>query len=202
MKNYTYIAFVSTPEIIKKGILTILESKKWNIKAHSFANIQDFKDYSNHTIFKILLVDSTISDQEFIRLKILKQKTSIPKIIGIISCHSSREFNKCIDNKLYLNDLPEIIIEIIEHCLYKRKVTKQNTTENKLSDRETVVLKLLIKGKTNKEIADKLFISIHTVVSHRKNISTKLGIKSTAAMAIYAVANKIIDLNDSTYLLK
>lgn len=63
-------------------------------------------------------------------------------------------------------------------------------------------MKLLAIGKSNKEIADELYISIHTVVTHRKNITNKLGIKSAAAMAIYAVANNIIDLNDSLNLIK
>ena len=54
----------------------------------------------------------------------------------------------------------------------------------------------------NKEIAEELFISIHTVVTHRKNITNKLGIKSTAEMAIYDVANNIIDINESLKLIK
>jgi DNA-binding CsgD family transcriptional regulator len=57
------------------------------------------------------------------------------------------------------------------------------------------VLKLLVQGSSNKEIADKLNISIHTVVSHRKNIIQKTGIKSQAGLTIYAISNKIISLD-------
>jgi DNA-binding CsgD family transcriptional regulator len=58
------------------------------------------------------------------------------------------------------------------------------------------VLKLVVAGMQNKEIADKLFISVHTVVSHRKNISQKTGIKSQAGLTIYAISNKVIDIVD------
>ncbi len=62
-----------------------------------------------------------------------------------------------------------------------------------LSKREIEVLQLLVQGKTAREIGDVLNISVHTVTSHRKNISTKLGIRSVSAMAIYAVTMKLID---------
>ena len=71
-----------------------------------------------------------------------------------------------------------------------------------LSERETEVLKQLVRGKSIKEIADNLHISNHTALSHRRNISDKLGIKSVAAMAIYAVVAKIIDPNESLEGLK
>ncbi|GAB4332609.1 MAG: hypothetical protein Kow00127_24370 [Bacteroidales bacterium] len=62
-----------------------------------------------------------------------------------------------------------------------------------LSAREQDVLKLLVLGHSAKEIADQLFISVHTVVTHRKNISEKLGIRSLSGLTVYAFLNKIID---------
>jgi DNA-binding CsgD family transcriptional regulator len=64
-----------------------------------------------------------------------------------------------------------------------------------LTDRETDVLKLLVEGNANKEIADKLNISTHTVISHRKNISQKTGIKSVSGLTIYAVVKNIINID-------
>ena len=62
-----------------------------------------------------------------------------------------------------------------------------------LSAREIEVLKLITKGLINKEIAEKLNISLTTVISHRKNITEKLGIKSVAGLTIYAVMNGYIE---------
>lgn len=64
-----------------------------------------------------------------------------------------------------------------------------------LSEREKEVLIEVVNGLSNKEIADKLFISIHTVITHRKNIARKLHIHSPAGLTIYAIANKLVDIN-------
>ena len=53
-------------------------------------------------------------------------------------------------------------------------------------------------GKSNKEIAEMLFISVHTVTTHRKNISAKLGIHSPAGLTIYAILHNIVDINEVT----
>jgi len=67
-----------------------------------------------------------------------------------------------------------------------------------LSEREIDILKLLTTGLANKEIADKLNISINTVMTHRKNISQKTGIKSVSGLTIYAVVKKLISLENLT----
>lgn len=61
-----------------------------------------------------------------------------------------------------------------------------------LSQREREVLVLVAQGMQNKEIADKLCISVHTVMSHRKNIVAKTGIRSVAGLTVYAMVNKLI----------
>ena len=71
---------------------------------------------------------------------------------------------------------------------------RKNETEE-LSDRERDVLVQVVRGLSNKEIADVLSISTHTVISHRKNIARKLNIHSTAGLTIYAIVNKLVDIN-------
>ena len=64
-----------------------------------------------------------------------------------------------------------------------------------LSDREIEVMSLIVQGYINKEIADKLNIGLATVVTHRKNIMDKLGMKSVSALTIYAVMHGYVDIN-------
>ena len=73
------------------------------------------------------------------------------------------------------------------------KIQARQTEE--LSDREKDILVQIVKGLSNKEIADVLFISPHTVITHRKNITRKLNIHSTAGLTIYAIVNKLVDIN-------
>ena len=64
-----------------------------------------------------------------------------------------------------------------------------------LSDREIEVMSLIVQGYINKEIADKLNISLSTVITHRKNIMDKLGLRSVSALTIYAVTHNYVDIN-------
>jgi DNA-binding NarL/FixJ family response regulator len=64
-----------------------------------------------------------------------------------------------------------------------------------LSDREIEVMSLIVQGYINKEIASKLNIGLATVITHRKNIMDKLGMKSVSALTIYAVTHGYVDIN-------
>ena len=75
------------------------------------------------------------------------------------------------------------------------KQDETSTTES-LSNREREIIVCVVKGMTNKEIADQLCLSIHTVITHRRNISNKLQIRSAAGLTIYAIVNKLVDIKD------
>lgn len=74
--------------------------------------------------------------------------------------------------------------------------TNPYSDSHDLSERERDVLILVARGMANKEIAEQLNISIHTVMSHRKNITHKTGIKSVAGLTVYALLNNLLDQND------
>ena len=65
-----------------------------------------------------------------------------------------------------------------------------------LSEREKEVVRLVVSGLSNKEIADKMFISANTVMTHRRNIARKTQIRSSAALTIYAIVNGLINLDE------
>ena len=65
-----------------------------------------------------------------------------------------------------------------------------------LSAREKEIVIGVVKGLTNKQIADRLFLSTHTVITHRRNIAAKLQIHSPAGLTIYAIVNKLVELDD------
>ena len=82
------------------------------------------------------------------------------------------------------------IIEALNRFLTPAKPATRRST---LSSRETEVLRLVASGLTNKEIAQQLYISVNTVLSHRKNITAKLGIKSVSGLSLYAMMNGLIN---------
>ena len=100
-------------------------------------------------------------------------------------------------NRITLRSSQETIIEQLQQ-LFTSDSSGNTTTENNkdLSSREVDVLQLIVKGITNKEIADKLNISLNTVLTHRKNITAKLGIKTVSGLTFYAIMNGIISGDD------
>lgn len=102
---------------------------------------------------------------------------------------SQCSINVCSEESELANQLSDIIENIS---------SGNDSSSGELSQREIEVLRLVAMGYINKEIADKLSISFNTVLTHRKNISAKLGIKSVSGLGIYAVMNGHISENDLT----
>ncbi len=71
-----------------------------------------------------------------------------------------------------------------------------NDEDADLTQREKEIVRLIALGYTNQQIADKLFISPHTVITHRKNITRKLGIKTISGLTVYAILNNLISLEE------
>lgn len=109
-----------------------------------------------------------------------------------------------------MSDLWHTELDFADHCAIEDEIlrpaltnvqpddqpTKIQQTNDALSERERDVLVQIVKGLSNKEIADILCISIHTVITHRKNITRKLNIHSAAGLTIYAIVNKLISLDN------
>ncbi|WP_027452396.1 LuxR C-terminal-related transcriptional regulator [Segatella albensis] len=74
-------------------------------------------------------------------------------------------------------------------------INQQVGNVEELSDREKDVVVSLVQGMSNKEIADHLYISVNTVITHRRNIARKLQIHSVAGLTIYAIVNKLVDIS-------
>lgn len=95
-------------------------------------------------------------------------------------------------NHLMLQAPQEAILEQLGQFLADEISGRSGDACKKLSTRETDVLQLIVKGSTNKEIADQLNISLNTVLTHRKNITSKLGIKTVSGLTFYAIMNGLV----------
>lgn len=147
--------------------------------------------------------------------KLIAQKMSDLKNIIIRYCPTSSHKEQLNDALLHLfefeNDLNSHtqledtifipVVSILESQVDVNEEVDDNTSDSiqekdALSDREKEIITGVVKGQTNKEIADQLFISIHTVLTHRRNIARKLGIHSPAGLVIYAIVNGIVSIED------
>ncbi len=91
----------------------------------------------------------------------------------------------------------KVIVDAIDTLLIQDKNEEEKAEEKALSPRETDVVILVAKGMTNKEIAHSLSLSIHTVITHRRNIARKLDIHSVSGITIYAIMNQLVTLEET-----
>ncbi len=99
------------------------------------------------------------------------------------------------DETISLYDEPTAIIRKLRTAVEGRQESAKGEGEE-LSSREKEILVCVAKGMLNKEIADQFNISIYTVITHRKNITRKTGIKTVAGLTVYALLNNLIDVGD------
>ena len=99
-----------------------------------------------------------------------------------------RQYNGVIEITDNFNTIENTLRSALDTTMERKEISENQD----LTDREIDVLIAVAKGWMNKEIADKLNISIHTVISHRKNITRKTGIKSVSGLTVYALINNLI----------
>ncbi len=99
-----------------------------------------------------------------------------------------------VETRLFLGEIKRLEEEHKDN--YFSEELKREESQELLSEREKEVIRCVVKGMANKEVADRLFISINTVTTHRRNIARKLDIHSTSALTIYAIANKLLDIEE------
>ena len=117
------------------------------------------------------------------------------KVVALVSGYFDNKTLADFDGSISIFDDLDTVNDTISSVLHIEEDDDNIETEQ-LSQREKEIIGCVVKGLTNKAIAEKLSISIHTVLTHRRNISKKLQIHSSAGLAIYAIVNKIVEIQD------
>lgn len=147
----------------------------------------------NILIINPLLIDFS---KRFMLLSLFEDYPHLT-LIALHYNHLEKNVLKQYHGVLTLEDNHQRIESILKTALQLNNDNSRQKADNyELSKREIDVLILVAKGMINKEIADYLNISIHTVFSHRKNIIRKTGIKSVSGLTVYALLNKLINQED------
>lgn len=115
-------------------------------------------------------------------------------VMALISTAADASYASTYDGTIYLSDTSDDIEQKISTVM-KAAPAEQRGEGEELSSREKEILVCVAKGMLNKEIADHFNISIYTVITHRKNITRKTGIKTVAGLTVYALLNNLIDMN-------
>ena len=120
-------------------------------------------------------------------------------LFDIINCEQDLTSHCLVEDHLFVPAV-ELMEEELKTRLTQSLSKEEEPTETDkpetLSQREKEIVSCVAKGLTNKEIAEVLFLSVHTVATHRRNISNKLQIHTPAGLTIYAIINKLVKLED------
>ena len=117
------------------------------------------------------------------------------KCFAFLSCLTDENILKQYDERISIYDSVDQLKDKLNK-LFETPIEETTDDAEILSQREKEILSCVVKGQTNKEIAQTLFLSTHTVITHRRNIVRKLEIHSTAGLTIYAIVNKLVEIDE------
>ena len=199
MKNNEVIRIaIAETSVIIRGGLTAALKRLPNVKVQpiELLSIEALHDCVRTQCPDMLIVNPAFGD--YFDIGKFREETSGKKIrvIALVTSFVDASLLSKYDESISIFDDLERLSKKISGLLNVPSEEEDLENQDALSQREKEIVICVVKGMTNKEIAEKLFLSIHTVITHRRNISKKLQIHSAADLTIYAIVNKLVTLND------
>ncbi len=191
MKRTLKILIVEPSEIIAQGLSALFKRENFEI-----CGVERNTDHLDELLADarpdVLIVNPTLAAPDGTLLHTFLSKFSQLNIVALVYQYVAADVLRNYQNVIDIQDDTKNIIDVFRG-FESMQESASSADSYELSSRETDVLKLLVKGLLNKEIADQLNISIHTVMSHRKNIIRKTGIKTVAGLTVYAMLNNLME---------
>jgi DNA-binding NarL/FixJ family response regulator len=194
MSHLVRIAIIEPSIIIRSGMLSVLHRlNSLQMEVFEITEMEQLKTALNWQRPDVLIINPSVMG--LFSLQQIKKEVSNPqlKCIALQNSLSDNTALKSYDEVISIYDSAEQINDKLTKLISEPEEEKKLES---LTLREKEIIVCVIKGLTNKQIADKLHLSSHTVISHRRNIATKLQIHSTAGLTIYAIVNKLVDLDE------
>lgn len=197
MRIWDFILVIDS-YLLRKGVVSILNRIQGIRVLKEFGEGEPFLTYlKSHQVDYIIMGQSEfesshdlfISKPELLEKTVLLQSSHKEKLTTGLPQHEGQITIHPMEDK-------ETIVSKIRNLLDHRKQNDPVNHSMDLSPRETTIVRLVSMGLTNRLIAEKLFLSTHTVMTHRKNINAKLGIKSVSGLTVYAIVNNIITIEE------
>lgn len=195
MVQRTNILVVEPSSIIRCGVVSLLQrSNMPNI------TIAECNDLNNFTLSKFSEIpDLLIINTSYLGVFSPSQlRTDIGnenlKLMALQSVFTDQSTLQNYDEVISIHDSIDVITNKVLNLI--KSSSDKASDKKELSQREKEIIVCVVKGMTNKQIAEELILSSHTVIAHRRNIANKLQIHSPSGLTIYAIVNKLVDLKD------
>ncbi len=193
MKN-NKILIVETSPLISSGLSSFFEGMNQFTVSAVVDNMEDLQDKMVIHNPDILIINPIMIGYYPINNFFKNLSQNYPNIhcVALVTTYIDKNILRYFKEIVELSDNKQKVVNKLINLLNNSdETTSQENIE--LSNREIDVLVSVAKGMTNKEISDLLSISVHTVITHRKNIVKKTGIKSVAGLTVYALLNNLVE---------
>ena len=192
MSNRINILIAEPSLIIRCGLIAVLKQlPSLDVKVAELVDMSNLLEGINRYQPDVLIVDpSYIGVYPLNQLRGTGHSKEI-KIVALLNKLTDKNLLQVYDAVISIYDSPETMREI-----FVSMKDDDSDIKMELSPREKEIVVCVVKGMTNKQIAEQLCLSTHTIMTHRRNISSKLQIHSPAGLTIYAIVNKLVDIND------
>lgn len=199
MNNNTSLKVVvaESSVIIRSGLTAVLKRiPNLNVHPAEVSSKESLQNYLALHPTDIIIINPTFGGWFDLPAFKAEQGKSNVKYVALVSSVIESSVLKEYDAELAIYDDTDTIASKLNHLLNEDEEEEKEGEAEALSQREKEIITCVVKGMTNKAIADKLYLSIHTVITHRRNIARKLQIHSPAGLTIYAIVNKLVELSD------
>lgn len=193
MRNSKVLIVESSP-LISSGLASFFNDMNQITVASIVDDIEDIQDKMIIHNPDILIINPIMIGYYALNNFFKNISQNYPNIhcVALVTSYIDKNILRYFKEIIELSDNKQKVVNKLINLLNNSdETTSQENIE--LSNREIDVLVSVAKGMTNKEISDYLNISVHTVITHRKNIVKKTGIKSVAGLTVYALLNNLVE---------
>ncbi|MDE7024734.1 MAG: LuxR C-terminal-related transcriptional regulator [Paramuribaculum sp.] len=197
-----HIGILSQSYIYTQGVISLLQQvKDTNIICHLLESENIEKQITAKSLSVILADPLHPGAQQIAISKTQKTSAIRTPLIALSTGLMPQDYTSMYDMVLSVYDSPETIVKTI--LKHSSSTCTNDTTETKtdLTPREKDIVIGIVKGLSNKEIATEINVSVNTVMTHRRNIASKLQIHSPAGLTIYAIVSKLVSIDEISHTI-
>lgn len=197
MHNSPRLAIIDGNTLASIGMKSLLASIMPNVDIDTFGSFRELQvNHPEQYFHYFVTMDILLMNHDFFLAN--RRKTIVMTTSSNPETYLDKFHTLCVNVPEHVLVKSLLALEQHAHPTGKSMPVSMNmpVSQKLLSDREIEVLVLIVKGYINKEIADKLNVSLSTIITHRRNITDKLGMKSISSLTIYAVMHGYVSVGE------